>query len=46
MGTCRRWGGLPKLRFHDLRSVAATAVVAEVVDVKTAQKRLGHANPR
>jgi integrase len=37
--------GLSGLRFHDLRSVAASAMVAEGVDVKTAQKRLGHANP-
>ncbi|HET6873471.1 MAG TPA: tyrosine-type recombinase/integrase, partial [Acidimicrobiales bacterium] len=37
--------GLPGLRFHDLRSNAATALVAAGVDVKTAQTRLGHANP-
>jgi integrase len=36
--------GLPNLRFHDLRSLAASAMVAEGVDVKTAQRRLGHAN--
>ena len=36
--------GLPTLRFHDLRSVAASAMLAEGVDVKTAQHRLGHAN--
>jgi integrase len=36
--------GLPGLRFHDLRSLAASAMVAEGVDVKTAQRRLGHAN--
>lgn len=36
--------GVPGLRFHDLRSVAASAMVAEGVDVKTAQRRLGHAN--
>ncbi len=30
-------------RFHDLRSVAASAMVAAGVDVKTAQHRLGHA---
>jgi integrase len=31
---------------HDLRRVNATALVAEGVDVKTAQARLGHSNPR
>jgi integrase len=31
------------LRFHDLRSVATSAMVATGVDVKTAQRRLGHA---
>ncbi|HTW07994.1 MAG TPA: tyrosine-type recombinase/integrase [Acidimicrobiales bacterium] len=36
--------GLPGLRFHDLRSMAATAMVRAGVDVKTAQVRLGHAN--
>lgn len=36
--------GVPGLRFHDLRSVAASAMVAAGVDVKTAQRRLGHAN--
>ena len=35
---------LEGLRFHDLRSVAASAMVAAGVDVKTAQRRLGHAN--
>lgn len=32
--------GVPGLRFHDLRSVAAWAMVAAGVDVKTAQRRL------
>jgi integrase len=36
--------GLAGLRFHDLRSVAASAMVATGVDVKTAQTRLGHAS--
>ena len=35
---------LEGLRFHDLRSVAASAMMAAGVDVKTAQHRLGHAN--
>jgi integrase len=33
------------MRFHDLRSMAATALVASGVDVKTAQVRLGHSSP-
>lgn len=37
---------LPALRFHDLRSLAATALVAAGVDVKTAQTRLGHSSPQ
>ena len=38
--------GLPGLTFHDLRRANATGLVAEGVDVKTAQTRLGHADPR
>jgi integrase len=34
------------LRFHDLRSIATTALIAEGVDVKTAQSRLGHSSPQ
>lgn len=41
---CER-AGLPDLRFHDLRSMAATALVAAGVDIKTAQVRLGHSSP-
>ncbi len=37
---------LPDLTFHDLKHTAATVLVAEGVDVKTAQVRLGHANPQ
>ena len=37
--------GLPGLRFHALRSNAATALEAAGVDMRTAQTRLGHANP-
>lgn len=40
-----RAAGMQGLRFHDLRGVAATTLVAEGVDVKTAQTRLGHASP-
>lgn len=38
--------GLEGLTFHDLRRANATALVAEGVDIKTAQTRLGHADPR
>jgi integrase len=38
--------GLPGLRYHDLRSLAATVLVAAGVDIKTAQVRLGHASPQ
>ena len=37
--------GLPTLRFHDLRAMAATALVAAGIDIKTAQARLGHSSP-
>jgi integrase len=32
--------------FHDLRRLAATSLVLQGVDVKTAQTRLGHSDPR
>jgi integrase len=35
-----------RLGFHDLRRAAATALVLENVDLKTAQTRLGHSDPR
>jgi integrase len=38
--------GLYQLTFHDLKHTAATALVEEGVDVKTAQVRLGHADPK
>ncbi len=38
--------GLPGLHFHDLRRVNATLLVAEGVDPKTAQTRLGHSDVR
>jgi integrase len=38
--------GLGELTFHDLKHTAATLLVEEGVDVKTAQSRLGHANPQ
>ncbi|HTT92732.1 MAG TPA: site-specific integrase [Acidimicrobiales bacterium] len=37
--------GWPDLHFHDLRSMSATALVTNDVDVKTAQTRLGHSSP-
>jgi integrase len=37
--------GLPGLRYHDLRSVAASALVASGVDLRTAMHRLGHTTP-
>ncbi len=38
--------GLQGLVFHDLRRLNATALVLEGVDLKTAQTRLGHSDPR
>lgn len=38
--------GLRGVGFHDLRRANATAMVLDGVDVKTAQTRLGHADPR
>ncbi|HET9691730.1 MAG TPA: site-specific integrase [Acidimicrobiales bacterium] len=37
--------GLPGLRYHDLRSIAASALVAAGVDLRTAMHRLGHSTP-
>ncbi|HVA44550.1 MAG TPA: tyrosine-type recombinase/integrase [Acidimicrobiales bacterium] len=42
---CRKIG-LPDLGFHDLRRANATVLVRSGVDVKTAQTRLGHSDPR
>lgn len=38
--------GLRGLRFHQLRHANATGMVAAGIDVKTAQTRLGHSDPR
>lgn len=38
--------GVDRLGFHDLRRLNATGLVMEGVDVKTAQSRLGHSDPR
>ena len=43
--SCTR-AGLKGLGFHDLRRTAATAMVNGGVDVRTAQTRLGHSDPR
>jgi len=41
-----RKAGVPAASFHDLRRTNATQLVASGVDIKTAQSRLGHADPR
>lgn len=38
--------GYEGLTFHDLRRANATALVQAGVDLKTAQARLGHSDPR
>jgi integrase len=38
--------GVPSASFHDLRRANATALVLDGVDLKTAQARLGHSDPR
>ena len=40
----RERAGLSGVVFHDLRSLAATALVATGADVKTARRRLGHSS--
>jgi integrase len=42
---CRR-AGLVGFTFHDLRRANATALMRARVDLKTAQTRLGHSDPR
>jgi integrase len=42
---CKR-AMLAGLTFHDLRRLNATAMVADGVDLKTAQTRFGHSDPR
>lgn len=41
-----REAGLVGVNFHDLRRANATALVHDGIDVKTAQARLGHSDPR
>lgn len=40
----RKQADFPKLRFHELRHTQATQLLANGVDVKTVQTRMGHAN--
>ena len=42
----RAAAGLPDLNFHDLKHTAGTALLDEGINIKTAQARLGHANPQ
>lgn len=42
----RAKAGLNWLQFHDLRRANATGLVLEGIDLKTAQSRLGHTDPR
>ena len=41
----RKTQGFDGLKFHELRHTQATVLLANGVDVKTVQTRLGHANP-
>ena len=44
----KRWRedhGFPDLKFHELRHTQATQLLANGVDVKTVQTRLGHSDP-
>ena len=43
-GVFRDGHGFPTLKFHELRHTQATQLLANGVDVKTVQARLGHAN--
>ena len=40
----RKEAGFEGLRFHELRHTQATQLLANGVDLKTAQDRMGHAN--
>lgn len=42
--TWRTESGFPTLKFHELRHTQATQLLANGIDVKTVQNRLGHAN--
>jgi integrase len=45
-GTRRARRHYKGLTFHDLRRASASALVAQGVDINTAQARLGHSDPR
>jgi integrase len=38
--------GVPRIRFHDLRHSAATAMLSEGIPLKAASERLGHSSTR
>ena len=42
----RQQAGVEWAQFHDLRRANATGLVLEGIDLKTAQTRLGHTDPR
>jgi integrase len=42
----RHHAGVEWAQFHDLRRANATGLILESVDLKTAQTRLGHTDPR
>jgi integrase len=42
----RQQAGVEWVQFHDLRRANATGLVLEGIDLKTAQTRLGHTDPR
>jgi integrase len=42
----RRQAGVEWAQFHDLRRANATGLILEGIDLKTAQTRLGHTDPR
>jgi integrase len=37
---------MPRLRFHDLRSMAATALIEVGTNIRETQTRMGHTNAR
>ena len=39
---CRKWAGIPKVRFHDHRHTFATIALQNSVDIKTVSGMLGN----